>query len=86
MAKRAGPAAFTSEGFDDEMMIQIPQELAVKIAGTFRGMPALMALLLINTLFMGFVAWALWVSSGLRYQERAELLKVVDRCLMQQGR
>jgi hypothetical protein len=62
-------------------MIQIPVEIASKLATTFRGTPALLALLLINTLFMAMVVWALWVSADLRFKERAEMLKIIDRCI-----
>lgn len=62
------------------MMVQIPAELAAKIATTFRGMPALLALLLINTLFMGMVVWAMWISADLRFKERSELVRIIDRC------
>ncbi len=62
------------------MMVQIPVELAAKIATTFRGMPALLALLLINTLFMVLIVWALWTSADLRFKERSELIRIVDRC------
>ena len=68
------------------MMMQIPSELAAKIATTFRGMPALLALLLINTLFMGMVVWALWVSADLRFKERSELIRIVERCTIQSPR
>ena len=66
------------------MMVQIPQELAAKIATTFRGMPALLALLLVNVLFMGMVVWAIWTSAELRFKERSELIRIVDRCTLQQ--
>jgi hypothetical protein len=62
-------------------MIQIPSEVATKIATAFRGMPALLALLLINTLFMGMVVWALWISADLRFKERAEMMRVIERCM-----
>lgn len=62
-------------------MVHIPQALAIKIATTFRGMPALLALLLINVLFMGFIMWALWSSAELRFKERGELVRIIDRCL-----
>jgi hypothetical protein len=68
------------------MMIPIPQELATKIAGTFRGMPALLALLLINLLFMAAIVWSLWTSADLRFKERSELIRIIDRCMVQQGR
>ena len=63
------------------MVIGIPAELAAKIATTFRGMPALLALLLINTLFMALIVWAMWTSADYRFKERSELLRIVDRCL-----
>jgi hypothetical protein len=63
-------------------MIQIPVEIASKLATTFRGTPALLALLLINTLFMAMVVWALWVSADLRFKERAEMMRVIERCTM----
>jgi hypothetical protein len=66
------------------MMVQIPTELAAKIATTFRGMPALLALLLVNVLFMGMVVWAIWTSAELRFKERSELIRIVDRCTVQQ--
>jgi len=68
------------------MMVQIPQELAAKIATTFRGMPALLALLLVNVLFMGMVVWAIWTSAEMRFKERSELIRIVDRCTQQQSR
>ena len=48
---------------------------------TFRGMPALLALLLINILFMCLVIWALWTSADLRFKERSELIRIIDRRL-----
>jgi hypothetical protein len=68
------------------MMVQIPQELAAKIATTFRGMPALLALLLVNLLFMAAIVWAMWTSAEFRFKERAELIRIVDRCLVQQAK
>ena len=65
-------------------MVQIPQELATKIATTFRGMPALLALLLVNVLFMGMVVWAIWTYAEMRFKERSELIRIVDRCTQQQ--
>jgi hypothetical protein len=37
--------------------------------------------LLINTLFMGMVVWALWISADLRFKERAEMMRVIERCM-----
>jgi hypothetical protein len=62
------------------MMIQIPAEIASKIAMTFRGTPALLAMLLINLLFMGMIVWALWVQAEYRHKEHLEMLRLVDRC------
>ena len=67
------------------MVIGIPQELAAKIATTFRGMPALLALLLINVLFMGMIVWAIWTSADMRFKERSELLRIIDRCMSSGG-
>lgn len=66
------------------MVVPIPQELAAKIAGTFRGMPALLALLLINILFMVMIVFSIWTSAEFRFKERAELLRMVDRCMQAQ--
>jgi hypothetical protein len=65
-------------------MMQIPAEVAAKIATTFRGMPALLALLLVNGLFMGMIVWAMWIAADYRYKERTEVLRLLDRCLLQQ--
>lgn len=63
------------------MVVPIPAELAAKIAQTFRGTPALLTLILINTLFMGMAVWALWISADYRFKERTELLRMIDRCM-----
>jgi hypothetical protein len=62
------------------MMIQIPAEIAGKIATTFRGTPALLAMLLINLLFMGMIVWALWFAAEYRHKEHIELLRIIDSC------
>lgn len=67
------------------MMIQIPQDVAAKLAGTFRGTPALLAILLVNTLFLAAIVWSLWTSHEYRYKERMELIRVIERCAIQQG-
>ena len=63
------------------MVIGIPAELATKIAGTFRGTPALLTLILINTLFMCIIVWAMWTSAEFRFKERGEMLRMIDRCM-----
>ena len=60
-------------------MIPIPAELAGKLAQTFRGTPALLTIILINTLFMGIVVWALWISAEFRYKERTDLIRVIEK-------
>jgi hypothetical protein len=62
-------------------LIQIPTEVASKIASTFRGTPALLTIILINLLFMGMIVWALWFQAEFRHKERIEMLRVFDRCL-----
>lgn len=62
-------------------MVPIPAELASKIAQTFRGTPALLTIILINTLFMVMIVWAIWTSAEMRFKERSELLRMVDRCM-----
>ncbi len=65
------------------MMIPIPAEIAEKAINTFRGMPALLALLLINTIFLAIVAWMLWTSAEFRFKERADLVRIIDRCMVE---
>jgi len=65
------------------MMIPIPQEIAEKALNTFRGMPALLALLLINTLFLSIGLWALWTSAEFRFKERSDLIRIIDRCMVE---
>ena len=60
-------------------MIPIPAELAGKLAQTFRGTPALLTIILINTLFMGIVVWALWISAEFRFKERTDLIRVIEK-------
>ena len=67
------------------LVIPIPTELASKIAQTFRGTPALLTIILINVLFMAMIVWALWTSAEMRFKERGELLRIVDRCLSSGG-
>jgi hypothetical protein len=68
------------------MMIPIPQELAEKAINTFRGMPALLALLLINTLFLIIITWAMWTSADYRFKEREGLVRIIDRCMVERGK
>ena len=67
------------------MVVPIPAELAAKIAQTFRGTPALLLIILINTLFLLVAVWALWISAEFRYKERMELIRMVDRCVQQRS-
>lgn len=62
-------------------MIQIPTEIASKLATTFRGTPALLTIILINLLFMSMIVWALWFQAEFRHKERLEMLRIVDRCI-----
>jgi len=68
------------------MMIPIPTEIAEKAINTFRGMPALLALLLINTIFLVIVAWMIWTSAEYRFKERADLIRIIDRCMVEGGK
>ena len=66
-------------------MMQIPAEVAAKIATTFRGTPALLTIILINGIFMGMIVWALHTQADYRFKERVELLRVIDHCLIKGG-
>jgi hypothetical protein len=65
------------------MMIPIPSEIAEKAINTFRGMPALLALLLINTIFLVILSWLLWTSAEYRFKEREGLVRMIDRCMVE---
>jgi len=63
------------------MVFEVPAELAGKIMNTLRGAPMLVALLLVNTMVMGLVGYALTVRNTTLYTERSELIRIVDRCI-----
>jgi hypothetical protein len=65
------------------MMIPIPSEIAEKAISTFRGTPALLAILLVNTIFLVIITWAMWTSADYRFKERADLIRIVERCTVE---
>jgi len=65
----AGPEMFTVNG-------TIKEALSI-----FRGVPMLLALLLLNAGIGGMLTYLLIRSSEVRSQERTEILRVLERCM-----
>jgi hypothetical protein len=63
-------------------IVQATGRVAESIVGSMQTQPLLMALVLVNILFMGFLWWALSVSGDRRHKE---MTYVMEKCFAQRS-